>query len=653
MRRPRTRIAGLSIFVVATTLVARTPAQTQTPPTFLAGTDLVSVAVTVLTAGQPVGALTAADFALTDNGIPQHIDAVDATAMPLDVTLIADLSGQTASAWSSTTSPAHNQALLRNNLATVARILRPDDRLRVLIVDTYVSEAVPMQAPAMPLDLGRPPAGGLSSVYDALATAMMYPVEPGRRHVIVAWTKPLDTVSSIDAAVVRDVARRSDASVHIGLRDVGSATGPALTYQVFERSWRPVTRNDLSVLTDVAALTGGSVHSAGVLSEATAVEVLTPIVSTLRHGYVLRYRPERVSRGGWHDIAVKVPRLPSAEVRARRGYAGVVAPPAPAGTGTAADLVSSTPTVLELARGADLSNPPGTRAALRRISDLRRAIRDYRTAGSTLPAHPKQEAAFVLALAQAGLFGRDAATRDEALSLLAQAHDLVRQPLGADDFECRWYEAEVALYEGSLLAGQAMDAANHALERCPNDGVLRLGIALASDQLWSTDRARTNASRATRATVTDAASVMAKYDAAAEAPEVAAEARVRSAWLAYRTGDVADALDRLDRADQETADLVVQFLSRFVRGRALYARGDRTAARDAYRSALEAWPGAQSARVALMTLLVTSGDRLGAESLAEAVQTAADAAIDPWWVYWQGDYRRFDGLMAALAGSGR
>jgi hypothetical protein len=50
-----------------------------------------------------------------------------------------------------------------------------------------------------------------------------------------------------------------------------------------------------------------------------------------------------------------------------------------------------------------------------------------------------------------------------------------------------------------------------------------------------------------------------------------------------------------------------------------------------------------------MTLLVTHGQRGEAEQLADAIQAAPDSQIDPWWVYWQGSYRGFDGLMATLA----
>jgi predicted Zn-dependent protease len=59
----------------------------------------------------------------------------------------------------------------------------------------------------------------------------------------------------------------------------------------------------------------------------------------------------------------------------------------------------------------------------------------------------------------------------------------------------------------------------------------------------------------------------------------------------------------------------------------------------AYRAALSLAPSAQSGRVALMNALLMSGDRAGAEALAEQIQTETGTQLDPWWMYWQGQYR--------------
>ena len=68
----------------------------------------------------------------------------------------------------------------------------------------------------------------------------------------------------------------------------------------------------------------------------------------------------------------------------------------------------------------------------------------------------------------------------------------------------------------------------------------------------------------------------------------------------------------------------------------------------AYRAALAAWPGAQSAQVALMTLAVGRGNREEAGALAETIQMAAVDQYDPWWTYWLGDYRAYPAVLDKL-----
>ena len=85
-----------------------------------------------------------------------------------------------------------------------------------------------------------------------------------------------------------------------------------------------------------------------------------------------------------------------------------------------------------------------------------------------------------------------------------------------------------------------------------------------------------------------------------------------------------------------------------IRGQILRARGRSDDAVAAFRAALATWPGAQSARVALMTLLVNRGDREEAAALAEAAQTASEDEFDPWWTYWLGDFRAYPAMLDKL-----
>ena len=68
----------------------------------------------------------------------------------------------------------------------------------------------------------------------------------------------------------------------------------------------------------------------------------------------------------------------------------------------------------------------------------------------------------------------------------------------------------------------------------------------------------------------------------------------------------------------------------------------------AYRTARAIVPTAQSSQVALMNGLLHRGDRTGAEALAEQIQTAQSTELDPWWMYWQGQYRLYGQAMARV-----
>ena len=63
---------------------------------------------------------------------------------------------------------------------------------------------------------------------------------------------------------------------------------------------------------------------------------------------------------------------------------------------------------------------------------------------------------------------------------------------------------------------------------------------------------------------------------------------------------------------------------------------------------MQTLPAAQSARVALMNALVLRGDPAEAEGLAQHVQTEVSTDMDPWWMYWQGQYRLQPQAMARV-----
>ena len=108
MRWYALRAMTVALLCTATTR-SEVPALGQ-QPTFRSGTDLVSVDVIVRVAGDAVGGLTASDFALRDNGVPQRIESTEATAVPVDVSLVVDVSGGHPSGGESASPGGHRRS---------------------------------------------------------------------------------------------------------------------------------------------------------------------------------------------------------------------------------------------------------------------------------------------------------------------------------------------------------------------------------------------------------------------------------------------------------------------------------------------------------------------------------------------------------------
>src|SRR5204863_5577294 len=160
----------------------------------------------------------------------------------------------------------------------------------------------------------------------------------------------------------------------------------------------------------------------------------------------------------------------------------------------------------------------------------------------------------------------------------------------------------------------------------PREGRLHLAHAIISEQRWLRGTAGTS----------DETGILDRYQAAINFPDTAAEDRMRAAWFLSRVGRLDEALALVDARPSGSTDPYVLYLTDLVRGQILRARGRLDDAEKAYREALTIWPGAQSARVALMTLRLGRGDRQEAAALAAAAETAPGNQFDPWWTYWLG-----------------
>ena len=663
-------IVSLAGVVMAVGLLPAQPSQRppQPPPpqqtrTFRATTDVVAVDVSVRVDGRQLTGLSAADFELRDNGERQRVTVAEAAAVPIDLTLIVDVSGDWQGTWQSRRRLDEVSRKANGDLQRIAVLLRPEDRLRVMAIDTYGTEVSRLAAPRTfgPIEIRT--AGGLSSLFDTLTAALLQPVEVDRRHVIVARTKGIDTISATDVESLVTTAGRSDALLHLVL-DEGTV-GDDLERSGFQgslmglssgvsRFWVPHRTSSVQqaelvgfILTETgrrlvegAESTGGALHRPVLLSEPTLVGTFQRAFEDFRQSYVLRYTPQGVKREGWHEIRVSVPSRPNAVIRARRGYAIEAIEPAPR------PATTTTPgppaTAGEYVAAVDRREFDVVRRALLRTPDPTALIRDFRAAGNPWPATPTREATFVLELAEAGLFSRRESARSEARAMLETYTRFVRHPLDADAFERQWHRVVMTIVLGTIRPDLAEPFVRRALARFPGDSRVVFAEAIVADQ-------RLRQRSPTGGPDAEVAEAVARYEAAIAAPDTADEARVRLAWLLHRTGRPADALKRLDEIDEaRSPDTPMRYWLHLIRGHALDATDRLGEAIAAYRSALVLVPQAQSARVALMNALLRAGERPEALALAEQIQTAPANAPDPWWSYWQADLRFYDGALARL-----
>ncbi len=389
---------------------------------------------------------------------------------------------------------------------------------------------------------------------------------------------------------------------------------------------------------------------------------LNQILTETSAYYLLGVEPDQADRNGKnHRVTVKVNRR-GVRVMSREWAfvpkvgdteAAAAAPPPPAFNAAAvapalpARVVS--PAIEPLVAAFERGDDAGLRTSVEIAGNPAQIMRDV-VAAAPWPEAPRRQPVFALEAAAAALLGRDDSAKTEAAKLLAHENAVVRQPGGADAIECGWYRAELFLLQGLNQPNLSAPLSTVALQRCPTDARLLLAHAIVDDQRWPQDLRGMPAVPVDTSTPTadQAEALVARYEAAAKLPDTAIEARVREAWLLCRLGRFADALRLVNDPTTPDADGNVRYYYQLVRGQTLRAIGQDDGAIAAFRAALAISPGAESARVALMTLQVVGGERQGAQAMAEAVQAAPANAVDPWWFYWQGDYSRFQSELTKL-----
>ena len=321
-RRPRWLVAAVIV-------AAGVSARMQEPQVFRSGTNAVAVDVTVRDRGRrTVMGLTAADFTVTDNGVPQEIASVSFGQLPIDVTVALDVSYSVTGLM---------LERLRAGVVQLMSDLTQQDRLKLMLFNSRVTRTVDFttDAAAVEAAIRTAVAGGGTSLLDTISVSLLTPAPPDRRQLLVVFCDGSDSTSTTTPGMLTSIALRSHTTIAVvmpgtatmvnaqpsarlsnsSVLTAGTTLNPvgAAPYMSFVGPPRPLE----SLFSTLAAATGGAVVPAPANANLSAV--FRSILRDFRSAYVLHYSVRGVDPSGYHTLEVKVNRK-DGEVIARRGY---------------------------------------------------------------------------------------------------------------------------------------------------------------------------------------------------------------------------------------------------------------------------------------------------------------------------------------------
>jgi Ca-activated chloride channel family protein len=301
------RLVGVLMFLLTLPAAAETR-----QPTFRAETELVNLNVTVVGPdAQPVEGLTAAQFEVFEDGVPQDVQFFAAGELPLDVVLLLDTSS----------SMGHSLGLVQAAAVQFAEALRADDRASVMGISgglrilqpfttdkTLVTDAIRQTRPS-----GKTPL--YASIYTALREldrARESSAVP-RRQAMVVLSDGQDTGGGLGFDEVLDSARRQAVPIYT------IAPRPSQTIQAHrEVLFGQTTREQDFDLRRLASETGGRAYFPVMLQQLAGV--YEDIANELAHQYSLGYESSNATVvGGFRRIGLRVA-APGVTWRTRAGY---------------------------------------------------------------------------------------------------------------------------------------------------------------------------------------------------------------------------------------------------------------------------------------------------------------------------------------------
>jgi Ca-activated chloride channel family protein len=288
-------IAGTAVLAAAMslTLMAQQP-----PPTFRAGTQVVSIFATVTDSQKRlVSDLTQEDFSVFDNEKPQPLVYFDNSIHPINVVVMLDTSGS-MTLTIDLLKQAAEQFLLR---------LLPDDKARVGAFNDKIqfnakwsNNRDQLITDAKNLDYGNG-----TRLWDAVGASLDELKTQDGRKVILVFTDGDDTESKLRLGTVLDRARADEVMIYaIGLESV-----------YYNGAQKVRTKPD-GGLRKIADETGGGYFELTKASD--LAPTFTKVAQELHSQYVIGFTPMTLDNKV-HKLAVKM-KQPGMTAQARRSY---------------------------------------------------------------------------------------------------------------------------------------------------------------------------------------------------------------------------------------------------------------------------------------------------------------------------------------------
>jgi Ca-activated chloride channel family protein len=201
--------AAVAVGCVASLLALRLDAQT----IFRSGVDLVALSV-VVTDGRDkfVGGLSAADFAVLEDGVPQQISFFSATAVPMDLALLLDTSA----------SMVDKMKVVHEAATGFVSSAKPGDRVTIVDIKDRVKVLHPLDEnlDGARAAIGATTARGGTALYNGLYMTLREMVKHRRangeirRQALLVLSDGDDTASLVGFDDVMDVAKQAGIAIY-------------------------------------------------------------------------------------------------------------------------------------------------------------------------------------------------------------------------------------------------------------------------------------------------------------------------------------------------------------------------------------------------------------------------------------------------------